>query len=147
MPRGYFAIGIFEPKIEANEGVLMRSAFLYEAAFVFTIGSRYTRVAADTPNTQLNIPLFNVKTFDELKAFVPTKSSIVGVELSPVATSLPRFKHPDRAIYLLGAEDHGLTEEVMNGCDHLVQIPTPKPYSMNVSVAGSILMYDRMVKG
>jgi tRNA G18 (ribose-2'-O)-methylase SpoU len=59
---------------------------------------------------------------------------------------LTRFRHPARALYLLGAEDHGLPPEVLERCHYVVQIPTPAPWSLNVSVAGSLVMHDRYLK-
>lgn len=51
--------------------------------------------------------------------------------------------HPLRALYLLGAEDHGLPPEVLARCHEVVQVPSPSPYSLNVAVAGSLVLYDR----
>ena len=70
---------------------------------------------------------------------------LIGVELSPEATLLSDFHHPRNAVYLLGAEDHGLSKKAVDKSHHLVKFKTPK--SLNVSVAGSIVMYDRSVKG
>jgi len=36
---------------------------------------------------------------------------LVCVELDERATPIQEFKHPQQAIYLLGAEDHGLTQD------------------------------------
>jgi tRNA(Leu) C34 or U34 (ribose-2'-O)-methylase TrmL len=144
--RGYFAIGIYQPKVEGNVGTLMRSAFLYEAAFVFTIGHRYRRTAMDTPNTPRQIPLFHFDTLDEAVAGMPHDCPLVGVELDDRATALPRYQHRERAAYLLGAEDRGIPGPELERCIDVVQIPTPRPYSMNVAAAGSILLYDRAMK-
>ncbi|RZJ99745.1 MAG: TrmH family RNA methyltransferase, partial [Flavobacterium sp.] len=40
-----------------------------------------------------------------------------------------------------GAEDHGLSSKVIARCHHLVKFKSQK--SLNVAVAGSIVMYDR----
>lgn len=55
-----------------------------------------------------------------------------------------QFKHPERCIYLLGAEDAGLSRKALEMCYLLVQLPGD--HCMNVSVAGSIMMYDRLIK-
>jgi len=57
---------------------------------------------------------------------------------------LETFEHPRRCVYLLGAEDHGLPKAAMEKAHHLVKFETPK--SINVAVAGSIVMYDRNMK-
>jgi 23S rRNA (guanosine2251-2'-O)-methyltransferase len=44
---------------------------------------------------------------------------------------------------VLGAEGHGLHEQVRKKCDFLVKIPMlGKVPSLNVSVAGAIVMYE-----
>lgn len=144
--RGFFAMGIYHPKTEMNVGTLMRSAYLYQASFVFTVGRRYRRQASDTPNTQLHIPLFHYETVDDLVEHLPNNTPLVGVELDPRGRKLHEYKHPERAVYLLGAEDHGLPQHVIDRCHALVEIETVQPQSMNVATAGSIILYDRHIK-
>jgi tRNA G18 (ribose-2'-O)-methylase SpoU len=67
------------------------------------------------------------------------------VEFDPRARPLDRYVHPERACYLLGAEDTGLPKHVLDRCRDLVQIPATA-YCLNVAVAGSIVMYDRAAK-
>ncbi len=55
-----------------------------------------------------------------------------------------KFTHPERAIYLLGAEDTGLPESVQSLCQSIIHIKSPM--CLNVAVAGSIIMYDRISK-
>lgn len=141
--RGYFAVGISHPKHEVNVGTLLRSATLYGAAFVFTVGKRYREQASDTPRTPLHTPLFHFADVDDLHAHLPHSAPLVGVELDPRAVLLGEFAHPERAVYLLGAEDHGLTAHERDRCHHLVQVESLRPQSMNVSVAGSLLLYTR----
>lgn len=146
MTRGFFGVGVYHPKTEKNIGTLMRSAYLYGAAFVFTVGSRYKRQASDTPNTTMHIPLFH---FDDVEALVnnlPNACPLVGIELDPRGQQVQEFAHPDRAAYLLGAEDNGLPQKVIDRCHFLVEIPTVRPQSMNVATAGSIVLHDRHIK-
>jgi tRNA G18 (ribose-2'-O)-methylase SpoU len=144
--RGFFGVGIVNGKTEANIGTLWRSATLYQASFIFTVGRRYHRQASDTPNTPMHTPLFEFADMDALLAHLPYGCPLVGVELDPRATLLREFRHPDRACYLLGAEDHGLPPKILDRCHSLIQIPTPGPGSMNVSTAGSLVMDDRTFK-
>lgn len=64
--RGYFGIGIINGKTPENLGTLWRSANLYGAAFIFTVGKRYKRQSSDTPNTPRHIPLFEYQSLDDL---------------------------------------------------------------------------------
>lgn len=147
MSRGFCAIGVYRPKTAQNIGTLLRSATLYEAAFVFTVGARYVRQASDTPNTPKHTPLFQFADINDLREHLPWSSPLVGVELDERAVTLGQFGHPERAVYLLGAEDTGLPGPVLDACHAVVQIPTPQPASMNVAVAGSILLHDRYTRG
>ena len=51
---------------------------------------------------------------------------------------------PGRAVYLLGAEDRGLSAEELRHCDRVVTIEAVRQPMFNVSVAGSIVMYHRL---
>jgi tRNA G18 (ribose-2'-O)-methylase SpoU len=96
--RGYFAVGIYRTKTEANVGTLWRSAHLYGAAFVFTVGRRYKRQASDTPNTILHTPLFHFDDVTDLLDHLPHSAPLVGVELDPRATPLTEYQHRERAV-------------------------------------------------
>ena len=145
MSRGFFAIGIEHSKTEKNVGMLWRTASLYDAAFVFTIGHRYQRSKSDTTHVSRHRPLFHFEDIDDLYTHLPHGVELVGVELDERAHQLGSYVHPESAVYLLGAEDHGLSGEAMRACDHFLQVPYPSAYSMNVAVAGSIVMYDRFI--
>ena len=144
--RGYFGVALWNPKHEVNVGTLWRTAFLYDAAFIATIGARYQKQASDTPGAANHIPLINYTDVDDLIEHLPFSCPLVGVELDPRARNLASYAHPQRAVYLLGAEDHGLPQKVLGRCHDLVEIPGARPWSMNVSVAGSIVLYDRFTK-
>lgn len=144
---GYFGIAVYHPKTEANIGTLWRHANLYNASFVATVGRRYRRQSSDTTNIERSIPLTHYTDIDDLIEHLPHSCPIIGVELDPRAKVLDSaFNHNDRALYLLGAEDHGLPPDVLDRCHRLVQIPSPKPWSMNVAVAGTLIMHDRYAK-
>lgn len=74
---------------------------------------------------------------------MPKGARIVGVELTKDATDLETFHHPRRCVYLLGAEDHGLSQQAIKKSHFLVKFKSQ--LSLNVSVAGSIVMYDRQL--
>jgi len=144
--RGYFGVAVWQPKTAVNVGTLWRQALLYDAAFIATIGRRYHHQASDTPGVPNHVPLLHYTDLDDMVRHLPHSCPLVGVELADRAVSLQKFAHPLRATYLLGAEDHGIPPVVMDRCHHIVQIPSVRSWSMNVSVAGSIVMYDRFAK-
>jgi tRNA G18 (ribose-2'-O)-methylase SpoU len=145
MTRGYFGIGIVAGKSPENVGGLWRSAHALGAAFIFTVGHRYPKQPTDTTKAWRHIPLME---FDSPGAFMdaqPKDCRIVAVECGKGRPKpLVNFNHPERAIYMLGAEDSGLPDDALEAADHLVVIPGD--YCLNVATAGSILMYDRIAK-
>jgi len=144
--RGFFAIGIENTKCESNIGSLFRTAHSMGAQYIFTIGNRYQRQQSDTTKSYNSIPLFSYKTFGEFKSSIPKSTKLIGIEIDDRGKKLYSFVHPERSIYLLGAEDIGLSEESINECDCIVEIPDCK-YCLNVAVTGSIILYDRLLKG
>ena len=139
----YFGIGIQNGKTPENLGVLWRSAQNLGASFIFTIGNRYAKQACDTHNAVKAMPYFHYDTFEDFYEHLPKGAMLVGVELVEKAVSLETFKHPRRCVYLLGAEDHGLSKKAINKSHHLVKFKSIM--SLNVAVAGSIVMYDRQL--
>jgi tRNA G18 (ribose-2'-O)-methylase SpoU len=87
------------------------------------------------------MPYFHYDTFDEFFDNLPKGARLVGVELTDEAVELESFHHPRRCVYLLGAEDHGLSKQAIEKSHFLVKFKSR--LSLNVSVAGSIVMYDR----
>lgn len=154
--RGWFMVGCFRPKTGVNVGTLWRSARWMGASGIFTIRERFPERArinmvradpalgqqTDTAATHRHVPYLTFESVDALREAMPL-ACIVGVELDSRAVSLPAFNHPERAVYLLGAEDDGLPPDVREQCDHIVEIPGG---NLNVAVAGSIVLYDRIAK-
>lgn len=141
LQQGFFGIGIQNGKTPENLGVLWRSAQNMGASFIFTIGNRYAKQACDTHKAVGAMPYFHYDTFEDFYAHLPKGAMLVGVELTEEAVPLETFHHPWRCVYLLGAEDHGLSRKAIEKAHHLVKFNSQ--LSLNVSVAGSIVMYDR----
>lgn len=137
----YFGIGIYEPKRSLNIGTLWRTAYVMGAQFIFIIGTKHKHQASDVVKSWSKIPLFQYKDFDAFLNGMPYSCPLVGVELSDASIPIQDFEHPRRAMYLLGAEDNGLPPNVIEKCHHLIQLPGNE--SVNVSVAGSLVIYDR----
>ena len=140
--RGYFGLAIYHPKNHHNWGTLIRTANILGADFIATIGERFRPQSSDTLKSHKHVPVFRFKNFEEFYQSMPYGARLIGIELDANAKDIGNFKHPDTAVYLLGAEDHGLPERVMNDCHQLVKLKGDT--SMNVAVAGSIVLYDRI---
>jgi tRNA G18 (ribose-2'-O)-methylase SpoU len=141
---GYFGIALYHPKNEVNVGTLWRSAYIYEAAFIATIGRRYNPQSSDTVKADNKLPLFEYTTFDEFFQNIPKGCQLVAVE--QYGKGMTDFEHPTRAIYLLGAEDHGLPQEIIQRCQYHIEIVTPRKISLNVATAGTLIMQDRFAQ-
>lgn len=141
--RGYYGIGIYNTKTESNVGTLWRSAYNFGANFIFTIGKRYKKQSSDTVKACRHIPLYEYLTYEDFKSNIPNGCQIVCIEISEKAKDLKDFKHPERCIYLLGAEDYGIPEKYLTG-NQVVKINSKM--CLNVASTGSIVMYDRQVK-
>lgn len=143
MSRGFFGVAVYRPKTANNVGSLWRTADLFGAAFLATVGRRYTHQSTDTMHTPKHTPLHHYTDIDDLIEHLPQGCPVVGIELDPRATDLHAFAHPTRALYLLGAEDAGLPPKVVDRCHYLVAIPSVRPQSMNVACAGSVVVAHR----
>jgi tRNA G18 (ribose-2'-O)-methylase SpoU len=139
----YFEIGIFHPRNSANVGTLWRSAYQLGASGIFIIGRPYRRQTSDTANAQALIPLRQFDSFEDFLAARPVGAQVVGIEM--VGAPLARFVHPERALYLLGAEDSGLSPHVLSACNAVVAIESVRSVSYNLAVSGSIVMYHRLI--
>ena len=141
MTRGYFGIGIYNTKDSVNYGTLFRSANCFGADFIFLLGRRFEKQRSDTMRTERHCPLYEYTTVADFYEHLPHGCQLVGVEICERAKSLETFGHPIQAAYILGPEDGSLPPEVLNRCQHIVKIDTTA--CLNVSVAGSIVLYDR----
>jgi tRNA(Leu) C34 or U34 (ribose-2'-O)-methylase TrmL len=125
--RGYFGIGIAAGKTPENVGTLWRT---------------------DTTKADRHVPLYDHLDAEAFLQSLPVGASLIGVEYGEhaayVPQPLPEFAHPDRAVYLLGAEDRGIPLELQKECESLIYVPAD--YCLNVAVTGSMVLYDRTAK-
>lgn len=145
--RGYFGIGIYSPKTPENVGSLMRSASVFGADFTFMVGPHRVNHPTDTTKYWKHNPHWRFSTGTAFFGSLPHGAPVVAMELTDDAVSLTDFVHPERAVYLLGSEDNGLPPEILKRVHHVIRIPSFSKYSMNVAVAGAVVMHDRFRKG
>lgn len=141
MRRGFYGIGIENGKKSANTGTLWRSAYIFNAAFLFTIRRRYQHQASDTVKAWRHVPMYHFEDWDAFLGALPRDCHLIGIEQDEHAQALDGFTHPERAVYVLGAEDSGLSESARKGAHRLVHIQSR--LCLNVAVAGSIVMWHR----
>ena len=142
--RGYFGIAVINMKTEINYGTLFRSANCFGADFLALVGRRFKKQSSDTMRSERHIPLFEFATIEALFGTLPFGCQPIAIEITETARFLQDYHHPDRAMYILGPEDGSLGDSVLKRCVSVLRIPTS--HCLNVAVAGSIVMYDRISK-
>lgn len=141
--RGYFAAGTDGISKPMNLGNLLRIAHAFGASFFFTIAGRVKLADAisDTSDAAGHLPIYQFPRVDDLR--LPQGCELVGVEITDDAVELPSFRHPLRAAYVFGSERLSLSPAMLSRCRHVVKIPTR--FSINVGMAGAIVLYDRVL--
>ena len=148
MRRGFFMIGVVEPRNTLNIGTLIRSAYAFGATAVFGIGARFPVENEAAHQFDRHVPVFYFEDAQHFARSIPENAELVLVEIHEQAYSLQNFVHPERAVYLLGSEYVGIPPDyfTLRPKTHVVQIPTRASVSLNVAIAGSIVMADRIMK-
>jgi tRNA G18 (ribose-2'-O)-methylase SpoU len=145
MTRGYFEIGVYRPKTETNIGTLWRTAFQMGAAGIFTVAERWpARQSSDTTEAWRHLPYRKYADLAALLSALPKDADLVALEIG--GKPIRRAAHPERAVYLLGAEDDGLPDDVRAVCTRTWELPCIRTASYNVAVAGALTMFDRLSK-
>jgi len=141
MKQNYFDIDIYQPKTTEDIGTLWRSAHNFGADFIFTIGARYHKQPSDTTKAARHLPLYEYGDFKDFTAHLPKDAELVFIEQhDELSHSITGFEHPERAVYVLGAEDSGMPTKIMAG-QMVIHIDTPM--CLNVAVAGSLVIFHR----
>jgi tRNA G18 (ribose-2'-O)-methylase SpoU len=140
--RGYVGVGIYNGKRTYNFGALVRTARVFGADFVFSVGHRNPGEASSV-NAELTVPVFHFETLELFVASIPVNAQLVCVELAPGALDIRTYAHPPRAVYLLGPEDGALPASIMRQHDTVV---LPGAYPLNVAMAATVVLYDRLLK-
>ncbi len=68
------------------------------------------------------------------------ETKIVCVEFAEGATTPPRFKHPENAIYIFGPVDGSITQDVADRADHVVYVRIVIAHELAATV--NVLLYD-----
>ena len=81
--------------------------------------------------------------FDTLRKLKENGYTIFAAEITADSTPLSQINIPQKWVLLMGHEGNGISSEVLNQCDYIVNIEMEENIkSFNVAVAASILMYS-----
>jgi tRNA G18 (ribose-2'-O)-methylase SpoU len=142
--RGYFALGVEGISKPRNVGAVLRTAHAFGASFTFAIAPVADLDLVSTTDTSAaasSVPFYQVPSVERL--LLPAGCRLVAVELHDRAVALPSFRHPLQAAYVLGPEQGGLSDALLARADFVVRIPTR--FSINLSLAGGLVLYDRLI--
>lgn len=142
-----FAIAAWNISKEHNVGSLVRTAHAVAAEEVVLVGDRDWNVeAARTAELYTTVTMLpDLRSFRE--HLHDHSWNLVAVELDGRAVPLFDARYPERPCFVLGAELGGVPPELLDEADLIVQVPqwglVP---SLNLAVAGSIVLYDYLSK-
>ena len=142
--RGFACIGLDNPKFEVNVGGAMRAADVYAADLIIISGSRFKRIKGiptDTMKAWRHIPVIEVP---DIFDAIPHDCVPVAVDRLDGARSLTTYRHPQRALYIFGAEDATLGKRITDRCRDIVMVPTRR--CMNLAATVNVVLYDRLAK-
>lgn len=146
------AILLIDPKYDRNVGAVLRAAHCFGASELRWTGRRVSKLPVKggrLPREERMRQYRNVKfhhdsdeftvidRFEE-EGFVP-----VCMEISPSAIALPRFEHPERALYVFGPEDNDVPKGIRLRCHQFVRIPTASRTPLNLACAVNVTLAFR----
>lgn len=93
-------------------------------------------------NAELIVP-FEYVEYLNLQDYSQQGYRILGLELNDKSIPLNMYKPPEKIALLLGEEVDGISKEMLDQCDDILEIPMKgKKESFNVSVATGIALYQ-----
>jgi len=142
-----FAIAAWNITKDYNVGSLVRTAHATAATEVILVGERDWNVEA-ARTSELYTDIVQLTDISAFRTHIHERRwELVSVELHERAVSLFDADYPSRPCFLVGAELGGVPEELIEGSAAVVQIPqwglVP---SLNLAVAGSLVIYDYLAK-
>ena len=123
-----------------NMGTIIRTALAlnYDAIILSEncVSIYNPKVVSATKGAMFLIPILNGDITKYKK-----DHTVITSTLNEKSISLDELKKPESFILVLGNEAHGVGERIINNSDIFVKIPIANIDSLNVAVAGAILMY------
>tara|TARA_B100000508_G_scaffold14126_1_gene9683 strand:- start:5807 stop:6277 length:471 start_codon:yes stop_codon:yes gene_type:complete len=136
-----------------NVGAIFRTADASGVSKVFLVGytpspiDRFGRIQTEISKTSLGASeevtwQYFEKIEDVLHEMQSEGINVVAVEQTESSVSLADFDEPEQVVYVMGNEIDGVSDEVLNVADTIVEIPMlGTKESLNVSVAAGIILY------
>lgn len=126
-----------------NMGTIVRTANAFNTRCVHVIGRRqWNKRGAMVTNRYLT-----VKHHSDITQFIESVKNrpLIAVDNQPGAQTLSEFSFPKNSILIFGSEAEGISSELLNHCQAMVEIEQfGSTRSINVGVAAGIVMYEYM---
>lgn len=125
-----------------NIGTVIRSANALGASKVYYTGNRKwdRRGAVGAHN-------YTMVEYVEDISVLRNDYSLIGLENCEGSNDMRKFKWPKKSLMIVGEEGRGLSDGILELCDHVVSIPQfGSVRSFNAATASSIAMYDYVTK-
>jgi len=134
-------IAVENLKRDFSMGTIVRTANAFNVAKVHIIGRKsWNKRGAMATDKYMNIE-YHASVADFLRAAGGRK--IIAIDIVPAAKQLNGVQLPNNAVLVFGAEGSGLSQELLDVADQVVQIEQfGSTRSMNVAVAAGIAMYE-----
>lgn len=132
---------------DINVNLVCRSLCNFAGIEMFIVGSNQWHKGAT--NGLKNV--IKIHYFQDVNSFFQyindTDYDLVAVEQSERSVSLNTFIHPKKPCFIFGAEDYGLTDDVLLNVKDVVEIPMDGYHpNGNVGVCSGIVFYDYVSK-
>lgn len=126
-----------------NLGTLLRTAlaFAWDGVFLIKGGCDpfNDKVIRSSKGALFYLP-YQEGTWEEAKALI-AEHSLIPIAADIQGTPLENFKIPERVALVLGNESQGLSKEIRKACTAVTIPMSGKMESLNVAVAGGIIMH------
>ena len=143
------AIALVNPKFAHNVGATVRAASCFGIKQIWYTGNRISmdlekKKRLPREERMKGYRDVELRQFDYFFDEFDQDVVPVAVELRPNAELLTQFHHPEKALYVFGPEDGGLSSMHLRHCHRFIVIPTR--HCVNLSAAVYLVLYDRLMK-
>lgn len=133
-----------------NAGTLIRTADAagFDAIFVIkgTVDLYSPKVSRSAMGANLYIPIIEIEE-EDLINFKKNKFKILATALDENAKTYDKVNYEEKCIIVLGNEANGVSKTILEISDERIYIPIyGKAESLNVGIAGAIVMYKSLEK-
>ncbi|MDM7914427.1 MAG: TrmH family RNA methyltransferase [Candidatus Eisenbacteria bacterium] len=142
-----YAVAVDNPDKQMNIGNLIRTAHSFLCGELVLIGSASYQ-ASGSNGVERYERIRHFPDRDAFLAWLPSSGyTSIAVETTPEAERLDRFEFPERPLFVVGNELHGLDERLLAACERRVMIPqfglVP---CLNVNISCSIVLYEYVTR-